>query len=132
MKGVVRAVVGYTGGKELNPTYETIMDSTEAVLIEFDPKIVSYEKILDVWAKQHNPQYRQKTQYRSALWVKDEKQREAALAKIEAMKHVQHGFGKTNKPLKLFVDVDDIFPFYRAEEYHQDYLLKHTSGTGFF
>ena len=47
MKGIARVVVGYTGGKEKNPTYQSIKDATEAYLIEFDPSIVSFEKILD-------------------------------------------------------------------------------------
>mmetsp|Transcript_28337 Transcript_28337/g.46907 ORF Transcript_28337/g.46907 Transcript_28337/m.46907 type:complete len:133 (-) Transcript_28337:97-495(-) len=132
MKGVVRTVVGYTGGNEANPTYRTIFDATEAVLIEFDPKIISYKAILRAWAQQHNPQYKVSTQYRSALWVQSKAQREAALAQLETMRHEQHGFGKSNKPRKIYVDIEDIGRFYRAEEYHQDYLTKHTGGTGFF
>ena len=47
MNGIVRVVVGYSGGKEKNPTYQSIKDATEAYLIEFDPSKVSFEKILD-------------------------------------------------------------------------------------
>lgn len=47
MLGVVDVVVGYTGGKERNPTYQNIMDATEAFLVEYDPQVVSYEKILN-------------------------------------------------------------------------------------
>jgi peptide methionine sulfoxide reductase MsrA len=45
--GVVDVVVGYTGGKQKNPTYQNIMDATEAFLVEFDPNVISYEQILD-------------------------------------------------------------------------------------
>ena len=47
MGGVVDVVVGYTGGSKKNPTYQNIMDATEAVLVEYDPSIISYEKILN-------------------------------------------------------------------------------------
>ena len=47
MGGVIDVVVGYTGGKEKNPTYRNIMDATEAFLVEYDPSVISFEKLLD-------------------------------------------------------------------------------------
>eukprot|EP00957_Ditylum_brightwellii_P188094 14320032-Ditylum_brightwellii.AAC.1 len=79
MDGVVRTVVGYTGGSEPNPTYSNIKDATEAILVEFDPSVVSYEDILLEWSKQHSPYFPQKTQYRSAIFYRTEEQRALAL-----------------------------------------------------
>lgn len=116
-----RVVVGYTGGEELDPTYQSIKDSTEAVLIEFDPAVISYEMILDVWAKTHSPFFPQKCQYRSAIWYSNERQREAALEAIVNIKK------RYEEPREVFADIEPMTPFYRAEEYHQDFLNKQTS-----
>lgn len=139
MQGIVRTVVGYTGGVEKNPTYDCILDATEAILIEYDPSVISYQTILKEWSELHNPQYKQSKQYRSAIWVKNEFERTCAMAQIQRMTMQQHGFGGTTtrttaaiKPRKLYVDVEDVGPFYQAEDYHQDYLRKHTGGTGYF
>lgn len=123
-------IVGYTGGVEKNPTYDCILDTTEAILIEYDPNAISYERILNEWSKQHNPQYPQKAQYRSAIWVKNESERTFAMAQIERMKNQHHGFGDPEKQRKMYVDVEEVGPFYRAEEYHQDYLKKRKGGSG--
>lgn len=123
MDGVERVVVGYTGGKELNPTYPNIKDSTEAVLIEYNPLVVSYEKLLFEWSKQHypyNPPF--KAQYKSAIWVKNEEEREIVLGFLEKMKE---GHGDGGK--EVYVDVEYVNPFYKAEEYHQDFLNKQNS-----
>jgi len=120
MGGVADCVVGYTGGKEENPTYQNIMDTTEAFMVEFDPSIISYEKILDEWADQHAPYYPSSCQYRSAIFYCSEKQRHAALKKIEEL-----GNGGTRT---VCVDLEPVSNFYRGEEYHQDFLEKQTSG----
>lgn len=125
MEGVERVVVGYTGGEQLNPTYQKIKDSTEAVLIEFDPSKISYEKLLIEWSKQHypfNPPYT--TQYKSAIWVKNEEERTIAMNLLEKMKEEKEG-------KEVYVDVEDAKPFYRAEEYHQDFLNKQKSSRSF-
>lgn len=133
LEGVARTVVGYTGGKQPNPSYSNILDSTEAVLIEYDPAVVSYQTLLKEWAKLHNPKYEMRTQYRSVLWVKNKEERKAALEQIEIMRNEKHRFYRPSSKNKLFIDVEDqVGPFYQAEEYHQDYMLKHTGGTGFF
>mmetsp|Transcript_6253 Transcript_6253/g.14153 ORF Transcript_6253/g.14153 Transcript_6253/m.14153 type:complete len:127 (+) Transcript_6253:289-669(+) len=120
MGGVADCVVGYTGGKEENPTYQNIMDTTEAFTVEFDPSIISYEKILDEWADQHTlPNYPSKGQYRSAIFYSSEEQRYAALKKIEEL-----GKGGSRK---VFVDLEPVSTFYRGEEYHQNFLEKQVS-----
>ena len=109
----------------MNPTYQNIKDSTEAVLIEFDPSRISYENLLIEWSKQHypfNPPY--KTQYKSAIWVKNDEEREIALNLLENM--MKENEGKT-----VYVDVEDAKPFYKAEEYHQDFLNKQKSSRSF-
>ena len=100
MDGVLRVVVGYTGGTEAYPTYSSIKDSTEAVLIEFDPSTISYEKILSVWAKSHSPFFPQKCQYRSAIWYRNDDQKAAAEAVIAELQS-KRGEGK-----KVYADVE--------------------------
>ncbi len=128
IKGVVNTSAGYTGGHTKNPSYEEVCtDRTghaEAVLVEFDPKQVKYEELLDVFWKNHNPTTLNRqgldfgTQYRSAIFYHNEKQRKAA---IESKQKLGKS-GKYRKPI-----VTEIVPaaeFYRAEEYHQRYLEK--------
>ncbi len=118
-------MVGYTGGQELNPTYQNIKDSTEAVLIEYNPSIISYEKLLLSWADQHYPfNPPMKTQYKSAIWVKNEDERDIAMSVLEKLKEEKGG-------KEVYVDVEDVNPFYRAEEYHQDFLKKQKSSKNF-
>ena len=118
-------VVGYTGGQEPNPTYQNIKDATEAVLIEFDPSIISYEKLLLSWADQHYPfNPPMKTQYKSAIWVKNDDERTTALNVLDKLKEEKGG-------KEVYVDLEDVKPFYRAEEYHQDFLNKQRSSRSF-
>jgi len=127
--GVVSTMVGYTGGKTRNPTYEEVCtDRTghaEAVQIEFDPSVVTYEKILDVFWSLHDPTTRNRqgpdwgSQYRSVIFYHTPEQQAAALASKENLSKS----GKYRRPI-----VTEIVPageFYRAEEYHQKYHEKH-------
>ena len=119
-------VVGYTGGKEPNPTYKSILDSTEALLVEFDPDVISFGDLLLESVKQYNPYIKSWTrQYRAAVWVQNKKQRDIATTHVENLTKQQHGFAKNVKPRKVYVDVEDVGPFYRAEEYHQNYIQNH-------
>lgn len=115
MKGVARAVVGYSGGKELNPNYGILLDHTEAILVEFDPKVTTYEDILMEWTRMDYPFSKQKTQYKSAVWFTDEEQQEVA-------KEVVEGIKASSKGKNVFVDIEPVTRFYRGEEYHQNYL----------
>lgn len=113
--------MGYSGGEEADPTYQNIKDSTESVLIEFDPSMITYEKILDEWSTQHYPYYPSKLQYRSAIFYDSEEQRATAVKKIDEMK------SKTDK--QIYVDIEPVSAFYRAEEYHQDFLNKQRAAS---
>ena len=127
-KGVINTMVGYTGGKMKNPTYEGVCsDETghaEAVQIEFYPKKVSYEKLLDIFWQNHDPTQLNRqgpdvgSQYRSAIFYHTEKQKKAALKS----KEILDKSGKYSRPIAT-----QILPaadFYKAEEYHQRYLEK--------
>lgn len=103
-----------------NPTYQNIRDATEAVLIEFDPKVISYGEILEEWSRQHYPFLPQKAQYRSAIFVKNKEERELAEKQVDRIKEES---GKD----RIFTDIEEAGPFYRAEEYHQDFLNKQNS-----
>ncbi len=126
--GVKQTAVGYTGGHTKNPTYEQVCtDSTghaEAVDVEFDPEQVSYEKLLEVFWTDHDPTQLNRqgpdhgSQYRSAIFYHTPEQRAVA----EASKQALGDSGKFRHPI-----VTLIMPaaeFYRAEEYHQQYLEK--------
>lgn len=119
MDGVERVVVGYTGGKEKNPTYQNIKDATESVLIEYNPSIITYETLLHEFSKQHYPYSPSNSQYKSAIFFKNEEEQTVALA---AVKKMEFSSGKI-----CYTDVEEAGPFYRAEEYHQDFLKKQKS-----
>jgi len=126
--GITSTIVGYTGGTFENPNYEDVCtDRTghaEAVEIEYDPTEVSYEELLSVFWKIHDPTTLNRqgpdvgTQYRSAIFYHNSEQKEEAIASKERLE--QSGVYK--RPI-----VTEIVPaskFYRAEEYHQRYLEK--------
>ncbi len=127
--GVVETAVGYSGGTLPNPTYQDVCGHgtghAEVVEVEFDPAIVSYEQLLDVFWNVHNPTTRNRqgfdvgTQYRSVIFYHDDEQRVAAEESKSALDHS----GRFSRPI-----VTEIVPaatFYRAEEYHQRYHEKH-------
>lgn len=126
IKGVKSTRVGYNGGQMENPTYEDVCtDETghaEAVEVTFDPKQVSYEKLLDVFWNNHNPtQGNQQgpdvgTQYRSAVFYHNAKQKELA---FKSLKEQQKKYDK-----KITTEIKPAGKFFRAEEYHQQYLEK--------
>lgn len=128
LDGVKETAVGYMGGKTQDPTYEDVCtDQTghaEVVQITFDPKITTYEKLLDIFWESHNPTTLNRqgpdigTQYRSVIFYHSEKQKEIA----EKSKKEQEDSGVYQSPI-----VTQIIPateFYKAEEYHQQYLAK--------
>lgn len=131
IKGVKSTRVGYTGGQMKNPTYEDVCsDETghaEAVEVTFDPKKVSYEKLLEVFWQNHDPTQLNMqgpdvgTQYRSAIFYHNQKQKEAA---IKSLKEEQK---KYKKP--IVTEIKPATTFYIAEEYHQQYLEKRGLST---
>jgi peptide-methionine (S)-S-oxide reductase len=127
-KGVTSTAVGYIGGKLPNPTYEEVCtDQTghaEAVEVEFNPDEISYQELLDVFWKNHNPTTLNRqgpdvgNQYRSAIFYHDEQQKEIA----EKSKESLDSSTAFDDPI-----VTQIMPapkFYKAEEYHQKYFKK--------
>ena len=126
MKGVKSVVPGYTGGKRPNPTYEQVSTGAtghaEAVKIVFDPSQVSYEELLQVFFATHDPTTLNRqgndvgTQYRSAVFYTDEKQKDIANAYIK--------FLNESDVYDQYI-VTDVVPatdFYEAEYYHKNYL----------
>lgn len=126
--GVVSTIVGYTGGTVENATYGHHEGHAEAVEITFDPKKTSYENLLLFFFKMHDPTTLNRqgndvgSSYRSAIFYHNEEQRRIA----EAVKARVEKSGAWKRPI-----VTEIVPastFWIAEDYHQDYLLKHPNG----
>ncbi|MCX7817807.1 MAG: peptide-methionine (S)-S-oxide reductase MsrA [Kiritimatiellae bacterium] len=126
--GVLRVVSGYTGGTTTNPTYREVCSGrtghAEAVQITYDPAKVRYEDLLEVFWRAHDPTQLNRqgndvgTQYRSAIFVHDERQRAAA----EASKAALQASGRFDRP--VVTTIEPAGPFYPAEEYHQQYYRR--------
>jgi peptide-methionine (S)-S-oxide reductase len=134
LPGVHTTAVGYTGGFTKNPTYEEVCSGrtghTEAVLVVFDPKRISYGELLKVFFEEHDPTQGMRqgndvgTQYRSAIYFDGEKQREAAekaRSDYEAAL-TSEGYGA------ITTEIAPAGAFYYAEGYHQQYLHKVPNG----
>ena len=129
VKGVTSTSVGYTGGSFENPTYEDVCSGrtghAEVVLVEFDPDRVSYDELLNVFWTCHDPTTLNRqgpdigTQYRSAILCHSEEQKAAATASKEELQKS----GRHKDPIMTVITQAP--EFYRAEEYHQQYLEKH-------
>lgn len=126
--GVVSTQVGYTGGVTENPTYKEVCSGNthhaEAVEVTYDPARVSYADLLRVFWDNHNPTTLNRQgpdygeQYRSAIFYHSPEQQAAALASKEELERS----GKWKRP--IVTQIVTAGPFYRAEEYHQQYLEK--------
>jgi peptide-methionine (S)-S-oxide reductase len=126
--GVTSTAVGYAGGTLDNPTYEQVCSGrtghAEVVQVEFDPAQVSYEQLLQVFWENHNPTQLNRqgpdigTQYRSAIFYHSPEQKEVA----EQSKQQLEASGQFNRP--IVTQIEAASTFYRAEEYHQQYLAK--------
>lgn len=127
-KGVKKTAVGYTGGHTKNPTYKDVCSDrtghAEAVQVTFDPSEISYEELLKVFWDNHDPtQYHRQgpdvgSQYRSVIFYHSPKQKKVA----EDSKKFWNGSGKFDMPIAT--DIEPAAKFYKAEEYHQKYLMK--------
>lgn len=120
VRGVISTVVGYAGGETDYPTYKSIQDHTEAIRLEFDPSVISYEEILTHFFNQQGgppgyPSYSR--QYRSAILYHSEEQKGIAERMIADYK-------RSGGSKKVFTDVEPATDFYRAEEYHQKFYFK--------
>jgi peptide methionine sulfoxide reductase msrA/msrB len=126
LNGVIQAVSGYDGGTGADPTYEDYAKKghIEAVRITYDPSIISYERLLDVFWRQIDPtdpkgQFVDRgPQYRSAIFYNNEDQRRSAEKSREALEKS----GKFHKP--IVTEIIKEGRFYKAEDYHQDYYKK--------
>lgn len=126
--GVLKTEVGYTGGKVANATYQNHEGHAEAVQIHFDPSKTSYEALLRFFFRMHDPTTLNRqgndigTSYRSAIFFHSEEQRRTA----ERVKAEVDASGKWKKP--IVTEITAAGPWWRAEEDHQDYLVKHPGG----
>lgn len=128
VKGVLATTTGYTGGHFQTPTYENVCTGktghAESVLVEYDPAVVRYEKLLDVFWKIHDPTQVSRqgpdegSQYRSAIFYHSPKQQKAAIKS----KETQQSSGQYQG--KIITEIVPAADFWPAEDYHQEYLRK--------
>jgi peptide-methionine (S)-S-oxide reductase len=117
MDGVIRTTVGYAGGSTPGPTYRRIGDHTETLEIEFDPAVVSYEELLDVFWQAHDPlRPAWSRQYRSAIFCHDDEQCRLAEASRDR--------ARERRGREIHTAIEPVGPFTRAEDYHQKYRLR--------
>ena len=132
VKGVVRTTAGYSGGNTRNPSYSEVCSGTtghaESVLVEYDPQVVSYERLLYHFWKIHDPTQIDRqgndigNQYRSLIFTHSDEQRAAA----ERSKAELERSGRFERPIATAIE--PALGFWPAEEYHQDYLTKNPGG----
>ena len=128
LDGVVETISGYTGGPEVNPTYKQVAGGrtghTEAVRIVYDPNKVSYQQLLAVFWRNHDPLTPNRQfcdagrQYRPGIFYDGEEQ----LALATASKAYWNDSGRFSQP--IVTEITKLEAFYPAEDYHQDYYLK--------
>lgn len=131
LKGVISVVSGYAASQVSNPSYEEVCTgrtgAAEAVQITYDPSIISYDTLLEIFWHTHNPTTLNRqgndvgTQYRSAIFYSNDEQKQVALASKEALEKS----GVYNRPI-----VTEIVPFtnfYPAEDYHKEYYDRNRS-----
>jgi len=130
VNGVHDVVSGYTGGKIANPTYREVSSGltghAEVVQVRFDPTVISYAKILEIFFKTHNPTMLNRqgadvgTQYRSAIFYHSEDQKSIAYD----VKNMLSRAAIWNDP--IVTEITPFTAFYKAEDYHQNYLENNT------
>ena len=131
IEGVNEAISGYSGGKVDNPTYEQVCTNTtdhaEVVLVDYDSDTVSYDTLLNVFWKKHDPTTLNQqgadvgTQYRSAIFYFTETQKEIAR---KSLNYHQNKLADR----KIVTEITEAKEFWKAEEYHQKYFEKHGVG----
>lgn len=133
IEGVTETAVGYSGGHTEDPTYRDVCSHTtghaEVVRVTYDPEKVSYEDLLDVFWRCHDPtQFNRQgpdigDQYRSAIFYFDKEQKKAAEASREKLQRSDR-----YRKREIVTEITPASTFYRAEDYHQRYLEKHSRG----
>jgi peptide-methionine (S)-S-oxide reductase len=134
LPGVYSTAVGYAGGHTPNPTYREVCGGmtghAEVVLVVFDPAVIRYEDLLTVFWEHHDPTQGMRqgndagTQYRSTIYVDDDRQRAIAEASRDAFQRelARAGYGRITTEIAI------VSTFYYAEDYHQQYLAKNPGG----
>ena len=127
--GVIETAAGFSGGKLKNPSYNEVCTNmtghAEVVEIQFDPTIVSYEQLLEVFWRIHDPTQLNRqgpdcgTQYRSVIFYYNSQQQQAALDSLEKLSQM----GKF-KSRRIVTEINPVGEFFPAGEYHQKYLEK--------
>ena len=128
MDGVKSTTVGYIGGKVKNPSYELVCTGitghAEAVEVEYNPNVVSFEKLLDTFFQLHDPTTLNRqgpdvgTQYRSAAYFSNDEEKKIIESKVNTLNES----GKFRS--KIVTEIEALSEFYNAEDYHQDYYKK--------
>ena len=131
LKGVIKVESGYSGGHIKNPAYREVVTGrtghAEVIHITYNPTIISFEELLDIFFNTHNPTTLNQqgadkgTQYRSAVFYHDEEQERATDKMIKALDVAQIFEDK------IVTEVTEFEAFYVAEEYHQDYFVNNRS-----
>jgi peptide-methionine (S)-S-oxide reductase len=126
--GVESVTSGYAGGETEDPTYKAVCSGTtghaEVVQVEFDPAVITYEELLEVFFTVHDPTQLNRqgpdvgSQYRSIVLYHDDDQRQTAAAYVEALDE-DGGYDDD-----VVTELEPLETFYEAEEYHQDYFAK--------
>jgi methionine-S-sulfoxide reductase len=113
--------VGYAGGTTRNPTYHDLGDHTETVQIDYDPHLVSYSELLDIFWRSHDASHRSwSQQYKSAVFYHNEEQKMIALETRDRE--------ASRKSRAIFTEIVPFTGFTLAEDYHQKYGLRHETG----
>lgn len=129
IEGVLSVISGYPGGSAIQPTYEQVCTGetghAEVVQVEFDPRLISYEELLDVFWQAHDPTTPNRqgadigTQYRSIILTVDEEQKNTAEASRKKAQKKWHD--------PIVTEIRPLEAFWKAEDYHQNYYNTHTS-----
>ncbi len=127
-KGVEDTNVGYTGGENENPNYENHPGHSEAIEVIYDPKVISFKRLLDFFFRIHNPSTLNQQgndigdSYRSAIFYQSDDEKKQAEKFIEIVNKSKRWSGLVVTTLEKFKK------FYLAEDYHQNYLVKNPNG----
>lgn len=135
LKGVYKVESGYSGGKVVNPTYKEVCEGTtghaEVVQITYNPKVISFAQLMEVFFKTHDPTTLNRqgadegTQYRSAVFYHNEEQRKFA-EEIKAKLNAEKAYDSP-----IVTEVTAFTKFYKAEDYHQDYYNLNGQSNGY-
>lgn len=134
VEGVLSTTSGYTGGKTVNPTYREVGGGStghaEAVEIVYDPAKVTYEKLLDTYWRSIDPLVKDRqfcdsgNEYRTAIFYHNDEQKRLAEATKKAV--------EAQLKQTVYTEIVPAGPFYKAEDYHQDYYIKNPSKYSFY